>query len=121
MLSVLDHKGLGDVVAVVIRYFGGIKLGAGGLVRAYAAAVQQAVDEMPLAWARPMHSVHLRFGFEHEDRVRRLVATHGGQLGEPDYSQSVEATVTIEESAWADLGEELTQATSGQIEMVEPE
>lgn len=121
MLSVLDHKGLGDVVAVVIRYFGGIKLGAGGLVRAYAAAVQQAVDEMPLVWRRPMHSVRLRFGFEHEDRVRRLVASHGGQLGEPDYNQSVDAVVTIEESAWPALSEALTQATSGQVEIDEAE
>lgn len=119
MLSVLDHKGLGDVVAVVIRYFGGIKLGAGGLVRAYAAAVQQAVDELPLAWRRPVHTVYLGFGFEHEDRIRRLVASHGGQLEEPDYGQSVGARVRIEERAWPALRDELTQATSGRIEMNE--
>ncbi|MDB2384650.1 YigZ family protein [Endozoicomonas sp.] len=49
MLNVLTHKKIGEVVAVVVRYFGGIKLGAGGLVRAYGAVVQAACDQLPLA------------------------------------------------------------------------
>jgi uncharacterized YigZ family protein len=48
MLNVLQHKGIGEVVVVVSRYFGGIKLGAGGLVRAYSSAVQQAMDALTL-------------------------------------------------------------------------
>lgn len=46
MLNVLQHHGLSDVVAVVTRYFGGVKLGAGGLVRAYSEAVAQAVSSI---------------------------------------------------------------------------
>jgi uncharacterized YigZ family protein len=49
MLNALLHGGIGDVVAVVTRYFGGTKLGTGGLVRAYAGAVQQALESLPLA------------------------------------------------------------------------
>ncbi len=49
MLNVLLHGGVGDVVAVVTRYFGGTKLGTGGLVRAYAGAVQRALETVPLA------------------------------------------------------------------------
>jgi uncharacterized YigZ family protein len=47
MLNVLMHSGLGEVTVVVTRYFGGIKLGAGGLVRAYSQAVQQCLEQLP--------------------------------------------------------------------------
>jgi uncharacterized YigZ family protein len=49
MLNVLLHSGVGDVGAVVTRYFGGTKLGTGGLVRAYSGGVQHALDNMPRA------------------------------------------------------------------------
>jgi len=115
MLSVLEHKGLGDVVAVVIRYFGGIKLGAGGLVRAYSGAVQQAVEALPIRWREPMVSRRLRFGFEHESLVRRLAAEHGARLSTPDYRESVTLTLEITEAAWPALEFGLRQASRAQI------
>ncbi|MFJ9522734.1 YigZ family protein [Kitasatospora sp. NPDC101801] len=54
MLEVLRRRGLTDTVAVVTRYFGGIKLGAGGLVRAYGSAVSEAVDAVGLLERRPV-------------------------------------------------------------------
>lgn len=49
MLTCLQHSGLGDVAVVVTRYFGGIKLGKGGMVKAYTAAVQSALEQLPRA------------------------------------------------------------------------
>ncbi len=54
MLEVLRRRGLTDTAAVVTRYFGGIKLGAGGLVRAYGSAVSRALDEVGLLERRPV-------------------------------------------------------------------
>ena len=48
MLSVLQHKRIGEIVVVVTRYFGGIKLGPGGLVRAYTSSLQLALDKINL-------------------------------------------------------------------------
>ncbi len=121
MLSVLEHKGLGDVVAVVIRYFGGIKLGAGGLVRAYGAAVQQALDELPLAWRRPVAELELAFGFEHEDLVRRLTAAEEAELMPPVYAQSVTLQLRIDEDRVAALTRALTEASSGQVTIRRPQ
>jgi uncharacterized YigZ family protein len=47
MLTTLQHSGLGDTAVVVTRYFGGIKLGKGGMVKAYTAAVQRALEQLP--------------------------------------------------------------------------
>jgi uncharacterized YigZ family protein len=49
ILNVLQHKSIGNVIIIVVRYFGGIKLGAGGLTRAYAGSAQVAVDMMTLS------------------------------------------------------------------------
>ena len=74
MLNVLHSNGLSDVVAVVTRYFGGIKLGGGGLVRAYSDAVAQAVEE-----ARG-HASRLAWGHDADHRrVRRSDAQRGVQ------------------------------------------
>ncbi|MCP1726231.1 putative YigZ family protein [Natronospira proteinivora] len=116
MLSVLEHKGLGDVVAVVIRYFGGIKLGAGGLVRAYSAAVQQALDGLPLAWREPMIERLLKFDFEFESLVRRLVPAYGGHLEAPDYAQQVTAALQIREVDWPALEDALREASRARIQ-----
>lgn len=53
MLTVLLHSGVGDIVAVVTRYFGGVKLGKGGLVRAYSGGVQLALESLPLVEKTP--------------------------------------------------------------------
>ena len=63
ILNVIQHKGVGDVVVVVIRYFGGIKLGAGGLVRAYSGAAESCMSILPLEQAIPMQQVTLNMDF----------------------------------------------------------
>src|SRR5699024_8835114 len=71
ILNVIQHKGIGDVVVVVTRYFGGIKLGAGGLVRAYANATEQALAALPLQIHVPHTTVTLVADFAHEQAVRQ--------------------------------------------------
>ena len=63
MLTVLEKHGLTDTVAVVTRYFGGIKLGAGGLIRAYAGSVAQAIEELGKVLVKEQESilVHLNY------------------------------------------------------------
>src|SRR5262245_30806920 len=69
MYSVLMHKDVGNVLAVVVRYFGGIKLGAGGLVRAYSQAVSAALQQAELLPTVKMTRYKVGVGFAEESRV----------------------------------------------------
>lgn len=117
ILGVLDHSGLGDVVAVVVRYFGGVKLGAGGLVRAYSTAAQQAVERLPRQTWEPTRRLHLSFDFALESRVRRLADEHGASLGDPQYGGRVSLEAKARASAVDGFTRALVEATQGRIEI----
>jgi uncharacterized YigZ family protein len=98
ILNVLQHKSIGNVIIVVVRYFGGIKLGAGGLTRAYAGSAQAAVDEMVLTLYVPMTQVQVAADFANESQVRYVVEDMGGNIGEVTYSEAVMLTVALPEA-----------------------
>jgi uncharacterized YigZ family protein len=77
-LAVLRGSGLGDVVVVVTRYFGGTKLGMGGLVRAYSDAVRAVVEAVRRAQRVQTHTVMAVFAYTYLERVRLLVQAHHG-------------------------------------------
>ncbi|ABA89720.1 protein of unknown function YigZ [Syntrophotalea carbinolica DSM 2380] len=95
ILNILRHSGIGEVVAVVVRYFGGIHLGTGGLVRAYSGVVQKALEQVPLEAFVPSQTVQLLVPFADEDAVRRLVADKGFTLADIRYAQTVEMFVNL--------------------------
>ena len=70
MLNILSTCGIGEIAVVVTRYFGGIKLGTGGLVRAYSAAVQAALKELKTIEAVQTRAVELSVPFEQEHNLR---------------------------------------------------
>lgn len=106
ILSVMEHKGLGDLVVVVTRYFGGIKLGAGGLVRAYAGATEAVLSTVPVVQAVPMSQARIRLDFSLEQRLRHFLSQHQGELDRVDYSEAVTLSVTLPTRAWPALESE---------------
>lgn len=86
ILNVLQHGELGDVLIIVIRYFGGIKLGAGGLVRAYSAAARQVLEQAPVRTLRQLSNWQLRGDFSCEQPLRHFLATVQGELRDPEYT-----------------------------------
>jgi len=113
MLEVLVRRGLTDTVAVVTRYFGGVKLGAGGLVRAYGQAVSAAVDAVGVVELRPVVTVTVTL--DHASAGRFLTDLHGRGMQPSDvrYGAAMEADVAVpagrleEFTAWA------AEATAG--------
>jgi putative IMPACT (imprinted ancient) family translation regulator len=84
---------------VVTRYFGGIKLGAGGLIRAYAGAAEAVLTELPRRIDPPRHRRLLRMGFADEQPLRHwLSGVEGATLESLDYGEGVSAVVILPEA-----------------------
>ncbi|NMH60546.1 YigZ family protein [Alteromonas ponticola] len=95
ILNVLQHKQVGNIMLIVVRYFGGIKLGAGGLVRAYSAAAQAAMNEVEIKREVPISCVSVVTEFAHEQYIRHWLEQHDGMVDKVDYSSRVTMTITL--------------------------
>ncbi|MDP4946056.1 MAG: IMPACT family protein, partial [Alishewanella sp.] len=120
MLHVLTERGLGNTLAVVVRYFGGVKLGAGGLVRAYSAAVSQATALASFTTISPQRELSLSLAFADEARLRQLLQQCGGEVLTQHYSQQVELSVRLPEPAVTDFIEQMNNVTAGQAQILSP-
>lgn len=98
ILNVLQHKGVGDVMVVVIRYFGGIKLGAGGLVRAYSGAAEKVMSELSTEQHVLTCDKTIEIDFAKEQLLRHWLSQHQGTVKEVQYGQQVKLTVALPEA-----------------------
>jgi len=89
ILAALRGRELHDVAAVVVRWFGGVKLGKGGLVRAYGGAARLALDALPVARRVPRYAVELSLGYEQLGPVMRLVHPPQVELAGERYGDGV--------------------------------
>ena len=116
ILAVLRGSGLGDTVLVVTRYFGGTKLGTGGLVRAYSDAARQVLGVLPLAVKEPTHTLSIICRYSLYEPVRRLVAQHGGEVLEEEFAADVTVTVRLSTERFPDFQSGLAELSAGQVE-----
>ncbi len=89
ILNVLQHKDVGDIMLVVVRYFGGIKLGAGGLVRAYSTAAQSLMVDLPTRTHVALTEYSVEGDFALEQSLRHWLASREGQVLQVDYASGV--------------------------------
>lgn len=103
IFNVIQHKDLSDVLVVVIRYFGGVKLGAGGLVRAYAAAAEAVLAEVERVEHVPQQQALLTLDFALEQRLRHWAEQHAGCVEQVSYGQAVTMTLRFPTEHQPDL------------------
>ncbi|AMM24760.1 IMPACT family protein [Variovorax sp. PAMC 28711] len=115
MLEVLRHQHLDGVLATVVRYFGGVKLGAGGLVRAYTDAIAQALlGATTIAQVR-QRALACSVPYALEGAVRRELAAVGAALGDVRHETDVHVAFTVPEPAAAGLIESIGNAAQGRV------
>lgn len=118
IFNVINHKHLINVVAVVVRYFGGVKLGAGGLSRAYGGAVSQALELAVYQPVEVMHKLTLRFPFALESDIRRVSAGIGLDITDVVYQDNVTATIMVKTSQLATAQRVLQAVAPGNPDLV---
>ena len=107
ILQVLRGAGLSDVLAAVVRWFGGTKLGKGGLARAYAAAAREALSRMPIAVRVPTARLALRIPYMKVGAVKRLVHPPEVELEAEEYGEEARLVLAVHEDRVAALREVL--------------
>ncbi|MEW4309168.1 YigZ family protein [Rossellomorea marisflavi] len=121
MLEVLKKRDLKDTVVVVTRYFGGIKLGAGGLIRAYGKSTSEGLNATGVVERKLMRIMKTKIDYTWLGKVENEVRSSHYQLKEMHYLDSVEVEVYVEEAAKDDFTSWMTELTNGQGEISEGE
>ena len=115
VLEVLRREGLENVLCVVTRYFGGILLGAGGLVRAYTKSAHLAVEAAGISQMRLWQTVSVPCPYPLLERVKQTVAQTGGQLCDAQYGADVMLTTAFPKTETPRFLAELTELSGGKL------
>ena len=99
ILNVIDHSEFSDVAIIVVRYFGGTKLGTGGLARAYSEAASKVLKSMQWVEYEAKIEIELRCEFQQEHQLRYLIKQLSGEIINIEYSLQVELKVSVAEGS----------------------
>ena len=113
ILETIKKKALTDVVVVVTRYFGGIKLGAGGLIRAYRHSAVLGLDAADIVEMTPLAVIHVRLGYDMLASVENYLRQKKIRTGEKAYAEDVTIDILLQETEKDDVLAVLTDLTSG--------
>ena len=115
MLDVLRHQHLDGGLATVVRYFGGVKLGAGGLVRAYTDSVAQALLQAEKIPVFILSRLQCTVPYALEGVVRRVIAQHQLSLEQVSHGQQVQLTFSLKSEQRDSIQQQLNELCHGQI------
>ncbi len=116
-LAVLRGSGLGDVAVVVTRYFGGTKLGTGGLVRAYGDATRAVLAVLPRAVKISAHTVMMVAPYSLFERLRRAIIANQGTIVEQDFAADVTIVAQLAEERFPQFRSAVRQLSGDTIQV----
>ncbi len=115
MLEILKKREITNVCAVVTRYFGGIKLGAGGLIRAYAGSVGHALDQVGLVKFVTQEQLILTLDYGNYDGLQRFLSSQGLVISESEFLSDVTVKLFVDLDKTEQLLDNLVEQFSGKI------
>ncbi|AYA42263.1 IMPACT family protein [Xenorhabdus nematophila] len=117
MIAQLIGSGVGEITAVSVRYFGGIKLGTGGLVKAYGNGVQQALKLLGTEYKVPQKLYQLRCEYSHISMVEQLLQQFSGQVIASDYAENVTLQISLPATLVGEIGDKLRDLSRGVLSL----
>ncbi|TYL48239.1 YigZ family protein [Marinomonas sp. IMCC 4694] len=121
MLNVLQHSDFGETTVVVTRFFGGVKLGAGGLVRAYSQAVQEALAQTEYENIYPRLPVQLKISYPLLGKVEYWLEQSDINITDKTYSDNIVINLAVIERTWPKHKITLTDLCQGSLTLIEPD
>ena len=119
MMQVLQREQLYNVVCVVTRYFGGILLGAGGLVRAYTKGAKIAIDAAGKSMKRVWTVLYVPCPYTYYERMKLEVEAFGGVIRKTDFGSEVELEILVAQPKTQAFLDRLTDMTAGTVDALE--
>ena len=121
MLEVLTGSGIRNIAAVVTRYFGGVLLGTGGLVRAYSGAVKMALEQCETITRRYGVQMLIKTDYNGVGKIQYLLGSKDVVIQDSVYAADVQMTVLVPIEEYDRLCKELVEATNGRVGLEEVE
>lgn len=118
MLNMLVNKKVTNLALVVTRYFGGIKLGTGGLVRAYTSAAQLVLDKAELAEIREIVNIRASFDYTYLKKIENLMRDEGRILKDIKYEDIISGIIVTEPENVSEIKKKMMNITSGKVEFI---
>lgn len=117
MLEVLRREGVTNAVCVVTRYFGGVLLGAGGLLRAYTKSAKDALDAAGISVVRRWVECELPCSYSQAERLKNEIAAAGGVVTDMEYAAAVTIKALVPEESADDFDAKMTDLTAGSAQV----
>ncbi|ADP11114.1 hypothetical protein EJP617_14330 [Erwinia sp. Ejp617] len=118
ILAQLMGSHIGEITAVVVRYYGGIMLGTGGLVKAYGGGVQQALRLLPRRVKVPMFTFSLICDYAQLSEIERLVARFDGQVLNSEFLENITLSLALPHARVAGFRQNLSDFSRGALQLV---
>lgn len=115
MLEVLRREGVTDIVCVVTRYFGGVLLGAGGLLRAYTKSTKDALDAAGISVVRRWVECDVPCSYSSAERLKTELCACGAVVSEVEYGAGVTIKALVPEEAFEALAARIFDVSSGSV------
>jgi uncharacterized YigZ family protein len=115
MLNILQGTRVGEIMAVVVRYSGGIKLGTGGLVRAYSNGIQQLISQMQTTEKCFYQQYQLHCDYGQMAVLENLLAMSSGRIVQASYLQSVDVVIEVDLRSCVSFLGQLEALTQGKL------
>ena len=119
MLGVLENHNLTNVCVVVTRYFGGIKLGAGGLIRAYAGSVALAVKEIGIVEIKEQAGIQIQMSYAQYQEYGNFLKEHNLMELETNFTDQVETIIFVDKEDKEDIKSSLIEFFKGKVTLTD--
>ena len=118
MLEVLRREGVTDTVCVVTRYFGGVLLGAGGLLRAYTRSARDALDAAGISVVRPWTEADIPCSYAMAEKLKAELTAAGGIAADTDYGAAVTIKALIPKELTEEVGARIFDVSGGSVRII---